>query len=76
MKGCAPGSAAQVRHKPGKRHAAGSGKRASVRPVCTVAGLCAALIAAGCASPSPSYADYRGKVQQTASAMISAVATG
>jgi hypothetical protein len=38
--------------------------------------LCAALIAAGCASPSPSYADYRGKVQQTASAMISAVATG
>jgi hypothetical protein len=52
------------------------GKRASARAAAMLAGLCTALVAAGCASPSPSYPDYRGKVQQTATAMISAVATG
>lgn len=38
--------------------------------------LAATLITAGCETPSFSYADYRGKVHQTATAMISAVATG
>jgi hypothetical protein len=37
--------------------------------------LSATLIVAGCAEPSDSYSDYRSKVQQTAVAMISAVAT-
>jgi hypothetical protein len=76
LKGFVPGSAARVRYRPGESRTAGSGNRAAARTIFILAGLCAAPIAAGCASPSPSYADYQGKVQQTATAMISAVATG
>jgi hypothetical protein len=65
-----------VTYRCGESRAAGAGHRAPARAVPVLAGLCAALVAASCASPSPSYPDYLGKVQQTATAMISAVATG
>lgn len=41
-----------------------------------LAALSAVPIVAGCAAPSTGYGDYRGKVHETAVAMISAVATG
>jgi Mn2+/Fe2+ NRAMP family transporter len=56
---------------PGEWRAAGSGCRPPVRVARALVPLAAALIAVGCASPSTSYNDYRGKVQQTAVAMIS-----
>jgi hypothetical protein len=85
------GSAARVTYRRDEPREAGDGNtddsntgdgdtgdhnRASARTATMLAGLCAALVAAGCASPSPSYPDYLGKVQETATAMISAVATG
>jgi hypothetical protein len=45
------------------------------RICCALAAFSATLIVAGCAEPSDSYSDYRSKVQETAVAMISAVAT-
>jgi hypothetical protein len=53
-----------------------SGYRASGRVACALAAFAATLIVSGCAEPSDSYSDYQSKVQQTAIAMISAVATG
>ncbi len=62
---------------PGRSRGAGlGGCRAPGRVGRTLAAIAAALIVAGCAEPSDSYADYQNKVQQTAVAMISAVATG
>lgn len=58
------------------RRADRGGYRASGWGACTLAAFVATLIVAGCAEPSDSYSDYQSKVQQTAIAMISAVATG
>jgi hypothetical protein len=53
-----------------------AGCRAFWRVASTLTALAATLIVAGCAAPSFDYGDYRGKVDQTAVAMMSAVATG
>jgi hypothetical protein len=77
MKGVASGSAAGVGDEPGEYRRAGrGGYRAPGWVALALAAFAAALIVAGCAEPSDSYSDYQSKVQQTATAMISAVATG
>ena len=76
LDGLATGSGTGVGYEPGGSWRSGGGRRGAARVAWVLAALSAVPIVAGCAAPSTGYGDYRGKVHETAVAMISAVATG